>query len=51
MPLDKEKTTEILKGKMLIDLEVNYTAQLAQVIKLDTGIEIGREYLSTTERQ
>jgi 2-oxoglutarate/2-oxoacid ferredoxin oxidoreductase subunit alpha len=45
MPLDKEKTKEILKNRKLIDLEVNYTAQLAQVIKLNTGIEIEKRIL------
>ena len=45
MPLDKEKTKEILKGRKLIDLEVNYTAQLAQVIMMNTGIEIEKRIL------
>lgn len=45
MPLDKEKTRNILKGRRLIDLEVNYTAQLAQVIMMNTGIEIEKKIL------
>ncbi len=40
LPLDKEKTTDILKGRKLIDVECNYTAQLAQVIMTNTGIDI-----------
>ncbi len=40
MPLDREKTAEMLKGRKLIDVEVNYTAQLSQVIMMNTGIEI-----------
>ena len=40
MPLDKERTKKLLEGKRLIDVEGNYTRQLAQVIKLNTGIEI-----------
>ncbi len=39
-PLDKQKTSELLKGKKLIDVECNYTAQLAQVIMMNTGIDI-----------
>ncbi|HUB92718.1 MAG TPA: 2-oxoacid:acceptor oxidoreductase subunit alpha [Candidatus Saccharimonadales bacterium] len=45
MPLDKEKTREMLKGRKLIDVEGNYTAQLAQVIMMNTGIEIERRIL------
>ncbi len=40
LPLDKEKTAAMLKGKKLIDVECNYTAQLAQVIMMNTGIDI-----------
>jgi 2-oxoglutarate ferredoxin oxidoreductase subunit alpha len=40
MPLDEEKTRAILSGKRLIDVECNYTAQLSQVIKSATGIDI-----------
>ena len=40
MPLDRERTLEILRGRRLIDVEVNYTAQLSQVIMMNTGIEI-----------
>ena len=45
MPLDKEKTKKILKGKKLIDVECNFTAQLAQVIMANTGIEIPNRIL------
>ncbi len=40
MPLDGEKTRAILSGKKLIDVECNFTAQLAQVIKSSTGIDM-----------
>ncbi len=40
MPLDKEKTRKMLEGKRLINVEGNYTGQLAQVIRMNTGIEI-----------
>ena len=45
MPMDKEKTTAILKGKKLIDVECNFTAQLAQVIMANTGIGINDRIL------
>ncbi|MEM0201061.1 MAG: 2-oxoacid:acceptor oxidoreductase subunit alpha [Candidatus Micrarchaeaceae archaeon] len=45
LPLDKEKTLSMLKNKKLIDVECNYTAQLAQVIMLNTGIEIKEKIL------
>ncbi|VVB76966.1 2-oxoglutarate synthase subunit KorA [uncultured archaeon] len=45
LPLDKEKTKRILSGKKLIDVECNFTAQLAQVIMLNTGIEIKNRIL------
>ncbi len=40
MPLDKGETKRILSGKRLIDVECNFTSQLAQVIMANTGIEI-----------
>ena len=45
MPLDREKTEAMLRGRKLIDVEVNYTAQLAQVIMMNTGIEIEKKIL------
>ncbi len=45
MPLAKEKTAAILGGKKLINVECNYTGQLAQVIRLNTGIEIKNSIL------
>ena len=45
LPLDKEKTASMLKGKKLLDVECNYTAQLAQVIMMNTGIEIKNKIL------
>lgn len=45
LPLDKEKTLSILKGKKLLDVECNYTAQLAQVIMMNTGIDIKEKIL------
>jgi len=45
MPLDEEKTKALLTGKKLIDVECNFTAQLAQVIKSATGIDIPRRIL------
>ena len=43
MPLDAEKTRQMLQGKDLIDVEANYNAQLAQWIRLNTGIEISKK--------
>jgi 2-oxoglutarate ferredoxin oxidoreductase subunit alpha len=40
LPLDSAKTKEMLSGKHLIDVECNYTAQLAKVIEMNTGLEI-----------
>ncbi|MDE1860615.1 MAG: 2-oxoacid:acceptor oxidoreductase subunit alpha [Candidatus Micrarchaeota archaeon] len=40
MPLDQEKTKQILSGKKIIDVECNYTAQLAYVVKANTGMDI-----------
>ena len=45
MPLDKEKTKAILSGKKLVDVECNFTAQLAQVVMANTGIEIKNRIL------
>ncbi len=45
MPLDKEKTRKMLEGKKLINVEGNYTGQLAQVIRMNTGIEITQSIL------
>ncbi len=45
MPMDSDKTRSMLQGKKLIDVECNYTAQLAQVIKTNTGIEIKNRIL------
>lgn len=40
MPLDKGATKSMLSGKRLIDVECNFTGQLAQLIMLNTGIEV-----------
>ena len=40
MPLDKGTTKNVLLGKKLIDVECNFTAQLAQLIMLNTGIDV-----------
>ena len=45
MPLDKEKTRKMLEGKKLINVEGNYTGQLAQIIRMNTGIEIKQSIL------
>ncbi len=45
MPMDKKKTKAMLEGRKLIDVEVNYTAQLAQVIMMNTGIDIEKRIL------
>lgn len=45
LPLDKEKTRKMLDGKKLINVEGNYTGQLAQVIRMNTGIEIQQSIL------
>lgn len=45
MPLDREKTRKMLEGKKLINVEGNYTGQLAQVIRMNTGIEIKQSIL------
>lgn len=45
MPLDKDRTKKMLEGKKLINVEGNYTGQLAQVIRLNTGIEITQSIL------
>ncbi|MGC8547642.1 MAG: 2-oxoacid:acceptor oxidoreductase subunit alpha [Candidatus Micrarchaeia archaeon] len=43
LPLDEAKTKQMLQGKDLIDVEANYNAQLAQWIRLNTGIEISKK--------
>ncbi|MGC9156639.1 MAG: 2-oxoacid:acceptor oxidoreductase subunit alpha [Candidatus Micrarchaeia archaeon] len=43
LPLDAEKTREMLAGKDLIDVEANYNAQLAQWVRLQTGVEIAKK--------
>ena len=45
MPMDKVKTKKTLEGKKLIDVECNYTGQLAYVIMANTGIEIEKKIL------
>jgi 2-oxoglutarate/2-oxoacid ferredoxin oxidoreductase subunit alpha len=40
LPLDSERTKRMLSGKHLIDVECNYTAQLAKVIRMETGVEV-----------
>ena len=45
MPMDGAKTLDVLKGKKIIDVECNYTAQLAQVIRTNTGLEIKNKIL------
>ena len=47
MPLDKGKTSAILSGKKLIDVECNYSGQLAQVIMMNTGIDIENKILKS----
>ncbi len=44
-PMDGAKVFEMLKGKKLIDVEYNYTAQLAQHIKTNSGISIEKMIL------
>ncbi|MHB1830350.1 MAG: 2-oxoacid:acceptor oxidoreductase subunit alpha [Candidatus Micrarchaeaceae archaeon] len=45
LPLDKDKTKKMLEGKKLINVEGNYTGQLAKVIKMETGIEMNGSIL------
>ncbi len=45
MPLDVEKTKALLSGKKLIDVEYNFTAQLAYLIKANTCIDISHRIL------
>ncbi|MGC8652212.1 MAG: 2-oxoacid:acceptor oxidoreductase subunit alpha [Candidatus Micrarchaeia archaeon] len=45
LPLDAEKTLQILKGKKLIDVEYNFTGQLAQHIKSITGVDVEKRIL------
>lgn len=40
MPMDSAKTKTALSGKHLIDVECNFTGQLAKVIAMNTGIMI-----------
>ncbi|BCS91253.1 MAG: 2-oxoacid:ferredoxin oxidoreductase subunit alpha [Candidatus Micrarchaeota archaeon] len=40
LPLDKDKTRDMLKDKNLIDVECNYSGQLAQLIAANTGVVI-----------
>ena len=40
MPLDRAKTRGVLLGKRLIGVECNSTAQLAQLIMVETGVEM-----------
>ncbi|MGC8676009.1 MAG: 2-oxoacid:acceptor oxidoreductase subunit alpha [Candidatus Micrarchaeia archaeon] len=40
LPLDEHKTKAVLEGKELIDVEADYNAQLAQWIRMNTGINI-----------
>jgi 2-oxoglutarate/2-oxoacid ferredoxin oxidoreductase subunit alpha len=44
-PLDEAKTKKMLSGKRLIDVECNFTAQLAKLIKMSTGIGIEEKIL------
>lgn len=45
MPLSREAVEAELRGRKLIDVECNYTAQLAQVIMMNSGIEIKERIL------
>jgi len=45
LPLDKERTRKMLEGKKLINVEGNFTGQLAKVIKMETGVEINSSIL------
>lgn len=45
MPLDRGVTKRMLTGKRLIDVECNYTAQLAYLIQATTSIEIDKKIL------
>ncbi len=45
LPLDKEKTKAMLHGKRMINVEANFTGQLAKVIMMNTGIEIKESIL------
>jgi 2-oxoglutarate/2-oxoacid ferredoxin oxidoreductase subunit alpha len=45
LPLDKDRTRKMLEGKKLINVEGNYTGQLAKVIKMETGIDINSSIL------
>ncbi|MEM4034734.1 MAG: 2-oxoacid:acceptor oxidoreductase subunit alpha [Candidatus Micrarchaeaceae archaeon] len=43
LPLDKEKTKAALENRDLIDVEANYNAQLAQWLRMNTGISIEKK--------
>lgn len=45
VPMDGEKTLRVLNGRKLIDIEYNFTGQLAQLIKSNTGINIEKMIL------
>ena len=45
MPMDKEKTKMLLAGKKLIDVECNYTGQLAYLLAANAGIDIEHKIL------
>ena len=44
-PMDSEKVGALLSGKRLIDVESNYTAQFARLIRMNTGIDIKERIL------
>ncbi|MEM0160011.1 MAG: 2-oxoacid:acceptor oxidoreductase subunit alpha [Candidatus Micrarchaeaceae archaeon] len=44
-PMDSEKIKALLAGKRLVDVECNYSAQLAKLIEMHTGIEIKQKVL------
>jgi 2-oxoglutarate ferredoxin oxidoreductase subunit alpha len=39
-PLPVERTQQLLEGRRAVDIENNYTAQLAKIIRMETGIDI-----------
>ncbi|MCL4365170.1 MAG: 2-oxoacid:acceptor oxidoreductase subunit alpha [Candidatus Marsarchaeota archaeon] len=47
LPMDSRKTSDMLKGKKLIDVELNGTGQLAKVIRMNTGIGIEKSILKS----
>ncbi|MEM3416401.1 MAG: 2-oxoacid:acceptor oxidoreductase subunit alpha [Candidatus Micrarchaeaceae archaeon] len=44
-PMESEKIKALLSGKKLVDVECNYSAQLAKLIEMHTGIEIKHKFL------